>query len=51
MNRNANGVLVLVVLALVCALAWNEAAAQGITITPANPTISVGRLSSSRRAE
>src|SRR6266571_3586817 len=43
MNRRANRVVVLVVLALVCALASDEAAAQGITVTPANPTISVGQ--------
>src|SRR6266704_2745613 len=43
MNRQANRVVVLVVLALVCALASDEAAAQGITVTPANPTISVGQ--------
>jgi len=43
MNRQATRVVVLVVLALVCALARDEAAAQGITVTPANPTISVGQ--------
>src|SRR5438876_2882229 len=43
MNRKANVLVVLAVFTLVCVLANDEAAAQGITVTPANPTISVGQ--------
>ena len=43
MNRKACLLVVLAVLTLVCVLANDEAAAQGITVTPANPTISVGQ--------
>src|SRR5437667_885996 len=43
MNRKANVLVVLAVFTLVCVLANDEAAAQAITVTPANPTISVGQ--------
>ena len=43
MNRQANVLVVVAVFTLVCVLANDEAAAQGITVTPANPTISVGQ--------
>ena len=43
MNRKANVLVVLAVLTLGCVLAKDEAAAQAITVTPANPTISVGQ--------
>src|SRR5205809_7941878 len=43
MNRKACLLVVLAVLTLVCVLANDEAAAQAITVTPANPTISVGQ--------
>src|SRR6266540_1013484 len=43
MNRKANFLVVVSVFTLVCALAKDEAAAQAITVTPANPTISVGQ--------
>jgi len=44
MNRTAKLLLVaLAGLALVCALAKAEVAAQVITVSPANPTISVGQ--------
>ena len=43
MNRKAKLLVVLAVLALVCALAKAEVAAQAITVSPANPTISVGQ--------
>ena len=35
--------VVLAVFTLVCALTQDEAAAQAITVTPANPTISAGQ--------
>src|SRR2546430_3191985 len=38
-----NLLLVFTVVMLVCVLAKDEAAAQAITVTPANPTISVGQ--------
>src|SRR5947209_8475172 len=43
MNRKANVLVVLAVFTLVCVLANDEAAAQAITVTPSNPTISVGQ--------
>src|SRR5213594_888893 len=43
MNRKANVLVVVAVFTLVCVLAKDEAAAQAITVTPANPTISVGQ--------
>ncbi len=43
MNRKANFLVVLAVVSFVWALANDEAAAQAITVTPANPTISVGQ--------
>src|SRR5947199_1360380 len=43
MNRKACLLVVLAVLTLVCVLTNDEAAAQAITVTPANPTISVGQ--------
>ena len=43
MNRKANVLVVVAVFTLVCFLANDEAAAQAITVTPANPTISVGQ--------
>src|SRR2546426_11729730 len=43
MNRQANVLVVVAVFTLVCVLANDEAAAQAITVTPANPTISVGQ--------
>src|SRR5262245_11256567 len=43
MNRKANRLIGCVVLTLVCVLANDEAAAQAIAVTPANPTISVGQ--------
>src|SRR6266403_1885905 len=43
MNRKANLLVVLAVFTLGCVLAKDEAAAQAITVTPANPTISVGQ--------
>src|SRR5438093_4486252 len=43
MNRKANVLVVLAVFTLVCVRAKDEAAAQAITVTPANPTISVGQ--------
>jgi alpha-tubulin suppressor-like RCC1 family protein len=43
MNRKANFLVVVSVFTLVCALAKDEAAAQAITVNPANPTISVGQ--------
>src|SRR2546428_8523193 len=43
MNRKANLLVVVSAVTLVCTLAKDEAAAQAITVTPANPTISVGQ--------
>ena len=43
MNRQANVLVVVAVFTLVCVLANDEAAAQAITVTPSNPTISVGQ--------
>src|SRR5438876_1878896 len=43
MNRKANVLVVLAVFTLVCVRANDEAGAQAITVTPANPTISVGQ--------
>ncbi len=43
MNRKTNVLVVLAAFTLVCVLAKDEAAAQAITVTPANPTISVGQ--------
>ena len=43
MNRKATVLVVSAVVTLVCVLAKDEAAAQAITVTPANPTISVGQ--------
>src|SRR3989442_10728818 len=43
MNRKATVLVVLALFTLVCVLANDEAAAQAITVPPANPTISVGQ--------
>src|SRR3989442_3334732 len=49
--RWAKSCAVLAALMLVCAGPRGEVAAQGITVTPANPTISVGQTQSLRRVE
>jgi len=43
MNRKANVLVVVAVFTLVCVRANDEAGAQAIAVTPANPTISVGQ--------
>src|SRR5437867_12962128 len=43
MNRKAKVLVVVAVFTLVCVRANDEAGAQAITVTPANPTISVGQ--------
>src|SRR5712691_3947095 len=42
-SSRAKSCAVLAAVTLVCAAASGEVAAQGITVTPANPTISVGQ--------
>src|SRR5438477_11267066 len=43
MKARANFLIVAGICALFCATAKDEAAAQGMTVTPANPLIPVGR--------
>jgi len=43
MNRNANLLMIVAVATFFCATAKDEASAQAITVTPANPTITAGQ--------